>query len=101
MRKLGIELRFLAKEATVEKVEPAEAAVWAVFEEAGVNPWAAAAAAFKLEGEVEFGLDPVTDDELELAKLWHSAEYQAGLAYFGAESSNVAPWGAYYLHLVR
>lgn len=91
MRKHGIELRFSAKGATVEGIERAEAAGWAVFEETGVNPWAAAAAAFKLEGELEFGLDPVTEDELELAKLWHSAEYQAGLAYFGADGTQINP----------
>jgi hypothetical protein len=101
MRKHGIELRFTAKGATAEEIDRAEAAVWAVFESAGVNPWAAATAAFKLEGELEFGLNPVTDDELELAKLWHSADYQAGLAYYGAESSNIAPWGTYDLELVR
>lgn len=101
MRKHGIELRFSAKGATVEGIERAEAAGWAVFEEAGVNPWAAAAAAFKLGGELEFGLDPVTEDEQELAKLWHSAEYQAGLAYFGAEESDITPWYAYDFELVR
>ena len=95
MRKQGIELRFSTKGATVADLECAEAAAWTVFEEAGVNPWAARAADFKLEGIVEFGLgagiEEMTDDEYELARLWKAAIHEAEVTFFGTEDCDLDP----------
>ena len=73
MRKYDIELNFFAAGATDEEMARGEAAAWAVFEAAGVNPWVAAAAAFKQEGDWE----SITNEEGDLAELWREAEHVA------------------------
>lgn len=93
MKKYGIELRVKIPSVEPEEIERAEAAAWEVFEEAGINPWACAAAAFKLEGELEFNdagdMPQATAEELELVMLWKRAISQAGMAYCGAEEFDV------------
>ena len=104
MRKHGIELRFSAEGATAAEIELAEAAAWAVFEDAGVDPWAAAAADFKLEGAMEFdlygGIKALTDDECELSSLWQTAIKQAAVAYFGTEDYGLDPRNKFDFELV-
>jgi hypothetical protein len=77
MIKDGIEMRFVAAGASAADVLRAEQAGWAVFEVASVNPWAAAAASFKQEGEQE----DLTDEEFDHAALWWEAHAAAMDAY--------------------
>lgn len=89
MRKHGIELRVSANGATASDTAPAEAAAWAVFEDAGVNPWDAAWASFKFEGAMEFdsfgGPLALTDEDCALRDVWLAAIEQAATTFFGTK----------------
>ncbi|BAL23726.1 hypothetical protein [Azoarcus sp. KH32C] len=76
MQEFGMELKVFAEGATDEEIARGEAAAWAVFENARVNPWAAAHAEFKQEGDWE----SITEDEGRLADLWRVAGYEADRA---------------------
>lgn len=64
------------KGATDQDLERAVAAAWQVFEDARTHPYEAAAAIFKMEGEME----DLTAKENALVDLWHSAESAAATA---------------------
>ena len=76
---MKIDLQLYADVATPEEIRRGEAAAWAVFEAAEVNPWAAAEAEIKQSGKKE----EITDEEAVLAKLWRKAVFQATEACCG------------------
>ena len=81
MKRHGIALVFEASGAGAAEIEAAETAAWAVFENAGIDPWVVAAAAFKQEGEI----DDVSPDEEDAAEAWHDAYEQARRAMYRDE----------------
>ena len=78
MKRHGIELVFEASGASAAEIEAAETAAWVVFENAEIDPWVAAAAAFKQEGEI----DDVSPEEEDAAEVWRDALEQAKRAIY-------------------
>ena len=94
MKRHGVELVFEASGAAAADIEAAELAAWVVFEKAEINPWVAAAAAFKQEGEIE----DLSPDEESAADVWRDAYERAKQAFY---RGSPPAWGETNLRLVN
>ncbi len=68
---------FEASGANAVDIAAAQMAAWAVFENAGIDPWVAAAAAFRQEGEI----GDVSPEKAD-ADVWRDAYEQAKRAIY-------------------